>query len=102
MLLIIFSALAWLILPHAARSAVAALAMAYGIVLAIRVRNTERKILAFAAVSEHSLADFNRKPTLSHRRAIRISLKLALHQAEFRSLFPVIAEQAQHFVRGCL
>lgn len=100
MLLIILSAIAWLTLPHAVRLAVAAVAMVYGIALAIRARRTEKQILAFSSTTGHSLADFDRKPTRGQRRAMRRSQKLALRQTEFRSLFPSIARRTQQFVRA--
>lgn len=100
MVLTIVCVTAWIILPRAARLSVAVLAMIYGFVLAARTRNTERSLLAFVDASENASADFDRKPTRGQRRAMRKSLTLALHQTEFRSLFPDIAHRAQHFVTG--
>jgi hypothetical protein len=100
MLLIIIGIVAWPILAHAARLSVAAIAISYGVVLAVKIRSTERVILAFAPAGDRTLADFDRKPTRHQRRAMRANLKLALRQTEFRSLFPNIAQRTQQFVRA--
>lgn len=100
MMLIIVCVTASMILPHGARLSVAVIAIIYGLVLAARTRNTERSLLAFAVANKNGLADFDRKPTRGQRRAMRKGLTLALHQTEFRSLFPDVAHRAQHFVTG--
>ncbi|CAM3129296.1 hypothetical protein SPAN111604_05295 [Sphingomonas antarctica] len=100
MLLIIIGLCAWLMLAHAARLGVNAIAVAYGVILALRVRCTEQAILASASTRDRFMAEFDRKPTRGQRRATRKSLTLALQQTEFRSLFPDIAHRAQRMVSG--
>ena len=95
----IFGAVGWLILILAARLSVAAVAIGYGIVLAFQIRSTEQKVLAFRPAGDQSLAGFDKTPTHAQRRAMRISLKLALRQTELTSLFPGIAHRTQQFVR---
>ena len=100
MLLIIISIVASPALALATRLSVAAIVIGYGILLALQIRSTERAILAFAPVGDRTLADFDRRPTRGQRHAMRSSLKLALRQTEFRSLFPSIAQWTQQFVRA--
>lgn len=97
---IIMSVVAWYALPHTTRLAVAMVAIVYGVMLGLRRHRIERVILAFASTTDISLSAFDHMPTRAQRRAMRASLRLAVRQTEFMSLFPNIAMFTQRLVRS--
>ncbi|RSY81998.1 hypothetical protein DAH66_14100 [Sphingomonas koreensis] len=80
-------------LPLMSRRLVAAIATIFAVALVIRSRLVAAELIV--RTDEHRKLDYDRKPSRSERRAMRRGLKLALDQAELRSLFPATMARAE-------
>ncbi|WP_439570691.1 hypothetical protein [Sphingomonas sp.] len=93
MITIIALSAAILAIPLMARLLVAAIATLLGAALVIRSRRNAGDILSRGIGQRNSRCD--RKPSRAERRLLKQGLKLALDQAELKSLFPTTVARAE-------
>lgn len=82
-----------------ARLAVDAIATGIGLVLFAHAAHIRRRILAMREGC--GTLDFDRRPSRAERRLMTAGLKLAIRQAELRSLLPVTTWRAERIVTAC-
>lgn len=91
MLLIIALTSAWLLGRYGPRMLVAIIATIVGLNLVLRARRVERRMILAARRD----LNFDYRPTRAERRLMLAGLRLALDQAQIRSLFPSMMARAQ-------